>query len=33
MTKEINEALRKYVERVQGYRSKLGKWNEDEVKG
>lgn len=33
MTKEINEALRKYVERVQGYRDKLGKWNEDEVKG
>ena len=33
MTEEINEALRKYVERVQGYRDKLGKWNEDEVKG
>jgi len=33
MTEEINEALRKYVERVQGYKDKLGRWNEDEVKG
>lgn len=33
MTEEINEALRKYAERVQGYKDKLGKWNEDEVKG
>ncbi len=33
MTEEINEALRKYAERVQGYKDRLGKWNEDEVKG
>ena len=33
MTEEINEALKKYAERVQGYKDRLGKWNEDEVKG
>ena len=33
MTEEINEELRKYAERVQGYKDRLGKWNEDEVKG
>ncbi len=33
MTEEINEALRKYAERVQGYKDKSIKWNEDEVKG
>lgn len=33
MTEEINEALRKYAERVQGYKDKFSKWNEDEVKG
>jgi len=33
VTEEINEALRKYAERVQKYKNKLGKWNEDEVKG
>lgn len=33
MIEEINEALRKYAERVQGYKDRLGKWNEDEVKG
>ncbi len=33
MTEEINEALRNYAERVQGYKDKLGRWNEEEVKG
>ena len=33
MTEEINEALKKYAERVQGFKDRLGKWNEDKVKG
>ena len=36
MTEEIKEIignLKNYTERVQGYKDKLGKWNEDEVKG
>ena len=33
MNEEINDALREYAERVQGYKDKLDEWNEDEVKG
>jgi hypothetical protein len=33
MNEEIDDTLRKYAERVQGYKDRLGKWNEDEVKG
>lgn len=33
MNEEINDALKKYADRVQEYRGQLQKWTEDEVKG
>lgn len=33
MNEEINDALRKYAERVQSFKEQFQKWNEDEVKG
>lgn len=33
MNEEINDALKKYADRVQEYRDQLEKWTEDEVKG
>lgn len=33
MSEEINDALKKYADRVQEHRGQLQKWTEDEVKG